>query len=68
MREGVHELGGTPLPCFLEVLIPGDFKPFFVEVLIVGDFKLLVMSVIRNVQEFLEVLILKGLKCDLSLL
>jgi len=32
------------------------------EVLIIGGFKSRVVSAIRNVQKFLEVLILKGLK------
>jgi hypothetical protein len=34
--------------------------------LITRDFKWPLMSEIRNVQTFLEVLILKGLKCHLS--
>jgi hypothetical protein len=42
----------TPLPCFLEVLILGDFKSLFPEVLILGDFKSFAP----------EVLILVGLK------
>jgi hypothetical protein len=36
------------------------------EVLIIGDFKWPVMSEIQNVHNFLEVLILKGLKWQIS--
>jgi hypothetical protein len=43
-----------------------ELKSFFVEVLIIEDFNWPLMSAIQNVQEFLEVLILKGLKSDLS--
>jgi len=55
-----------PPPIFLEVLILGSLKSKFTEVLIIGDFKRPLMSEIRNAQKFLEVLILKGLKCHLS--
>jgi hypothetical protein len=61
----------TPLPCFLEVLIPNDFKSLFPEVLILRDFKsfapevlilaglkLFVFSEIQKSREILEVLIL----------
>jgi hypothetical protein len=63
-----------PLPCFLEVLIPNDFKSLFPEVLILVDFKsfapevlILVglksrrMREIRDLRKILEVLILEEL-------
>ena len=55
-----------PPPVFLEVLILDDLKSKFTEVLILKDFNSRLMSEIRNVQEFLEVLILKGLKWHIS--
>jgi len=50
-----------PLRPFLEVLILGDFECKFSEVLILGELNSFAMSAMRIVQEFLEVLILKGL-------
>jgi hypothetical protein len=55
-----------PPPVFLEVLITGSLGSKFTEVLIVGDFKWPLMSKIQNVHRFLEVLILKVLRFDLS--
>jgi hypothetical protein len=55
-----------PPPVFLEVLIMESLKSKIVEVLIIGDFKCPLMSEIQNVQEFLEVLILKILRYDIS--
>jgi hypothetical protein len=62
---------GYPVRCFLEVLILRDFKSFEPEVLILGDFKSLFPEVlipedfksmsaneIREIEKFLEVLIL----------
>jgi len=43
-----------------------SLKSKIVEVLIIGDFKCPLMSEIQNVQEFLEVLILKILRYDIS--
>jgi hypothetical protein len=55
-----------PPPVFLEVLILDGLKSKFTEVLIIGDFKWPRMSEMQNVQEFLEVLILKGLRLGIS--
>jgi hypothetical protein len=55
-----------PPPVFLQVLILGSLKSKFTEVLIIGGFKWLRMSEIQNVQRFLEVLILKGVRFDIS--
>jgi hypothetical protein len=55
-----------PPPVFSEVLILGGLKSKFTEVLILKDFNSRLMSEIRNAQKFLEVLILKGLKCHIS--
>jgi hypothetical protein len=64
----------SPLPCFLEVLILNDFKSFEPEVLILMDFKSLFPEVLilrelkpprinemREIENFLEVLIPEGL-------
>jgi len=53
----------SPLPCFLEVLIPGGLEGNFSEVLILGDFKPFMENEIRRI---LEVLIPEGLKVDFS--
>jgi hypothetical protein len=45
-----------------EVLIPGDFKSLFLEVLILVNFKSLLISEMQKIENFLEVLILEGLK------
>ena len=60
VRGFMHQRGYPP-PCFLEVLILGDFECKFSEVLILGELNSFAMSAMRNVQKFLEVLILKGL-------
>jgi hypothetical protein len=65
------EVTPTPLPCFLEVLILNDFKSLcpevlilrdfnslFLEVLILVDFKLFIISELRNIEKFIELLIL----------
>jgi hypothetical protein len=57
---------GPPTPIFLEVLILGSLKSKFAEVLIIVDFNWPLMSEIQNAHEFLEVLILNGLKYQLS--
>jgi hypothetical protein len=59
---------GYPPACFLEVLILGDFECKIVEVLILEELKSFAMNAIQNARKFLEVLILKGVKSDLSLL
>jgi hypothetical protein len=64
----------SPLPCFLEVLILRDFKSFEPEVLILIDFKSLfpevliledfmpfIISELREIEKFSELLILHGL-------
>jgi hypothetical protein len=71
--EEVFTLGllPSPLRCFLEVLIlndfksfepevliPGDFKSLFPEVLILVELKSLLINEMRELQDFLEVLIL----------
>jgi hypothetical protein len=50
--EGSWKGAGTPLPCFLEVLIPGDSEFIFSEVLILEGLK----------REISEVLILGDFK------
>jgi len=57
----------TPLPpIFAEVLILEGLKPKITEVLILVDFKCLQMSEIQKSRKFLEVLILKGVRFDIS--
>ena len=57
----------TPPPTlFSEVLILERLKSKITEVLIIGDFKWPLMSEIENMQKFLEVLILKGLRFELN--
>ena len=65
-RGGRNSTTTHPPALFLEVLILGSFEPFFLEVLIIEDFNWPRMSEIQNMHKFLEVLILKGLKCHLS--
>jgi hypothetical protein len=54
-----------PTP-FLEVLIPGELNREIAEVLILVDLKSFGMSAIRNRLDFLEVLILKGVRGSIS--
>jgi hypothetical protein len=75
LPENAEGRGTTPLRCFLEVLILKDFKSFEPEVLIPGDFKSLfpevlilvelkpfIISGMRKLENFLEVLILGYLR------
>jgi hypothetical protein len=67
MREkGIRPGPPPPPPCFLEVLILGGLEGEIAEVLILVGLKSLTMSAIRERHDFLEVLILKGVRSFIS--